>query len=419
MKKKLVLVPHYTGSLKYLLKLVPHLEGSYEVRFLFLPKIRPNFLEEMRSLAAEAGVSVDEIPRSSATGMHSFLTEVKRKKEYQRAIQQYLNEQKPEKFVLVSDADFYHAYLVDQAHKRGAETYLLQWGVALPREVRESMTRELAKKSVNSSGTVAKKVQADSPLRNVAEKFFGIQYGFRRSFATGESGHVGVANKYSQDCLIKDGVDEKKVTPVGTLEFDDAANFYKKLEGDTKLKKDTQEKLGLDSKKKHITIFASTPFYTKDMTVMSPEEQVDYYRNIVLIVREQFPEDEAEISYKIHPAEDVSLYDPLKEYGVKVFGKDTANEELIALADLYIDHHTTTNYMAMIMSKPCIFLNFVKLEFIDLFCEIMSIKQFVRDEDTFERLLKDFADGSLEQQYTLDSVFGDGKSVERILSWLG
>src|SRR3989339_2068734 len=44
---KIIFLPHYIGSLKYFEKLAVFLKDKYEILFVFLPKVRPEFLKEM------------------------------------------------------------------------------------------------------------------------------------------------------------------------------------------------------------------------------------------------------------------------------------------------------------------------------------------------------------------------------------
>ena len=169
-------------------------------------------------------------------------------------------------------------------------------------------------------------------------------------------------------------------------------------------------------------VIYSFPRYIKELTILTPKQQVEHYYEIISIIREVFPQQEADILFKIHPVEpDINLYAPLKKLGVKLYGKDIVNEELIYFADLYIASCSSSNSIPIVMEKDAIFTNFTNIKSINALnlTKTLSVKKFISDQNEFKNLLIDFKNGKLTRQYTQDNVITDGKCIERIVRWIG
>jgi len=413
---KLILAPHYTGSLKYLEKLIPHLKRKYEILFVFLPKIRSQYLLEMVEYCQNKNYAYLKI---EVKNCNSVIKHLAQKLEYKKNITNVLKRIKPQRIVVISDSDFWDAVLVEEANRLGIETLLLQWAIALPPAIKSAMDQELAEKSIVDNLDSKKKDNfLKSYLNSFTQQLLGLPRQHPRLFGSGEAKKIGVINNFTANFLTKLGINKEKIAVVGHIDFDHAKETFDSLRNNQEKREMVAAKLSINQTKKNIIIFASTPFYTKDMTIMEPADQVKYYEKIINSIRLVFSPAEADIHFKIHPAEDVKLYEPLARQGIKIYDKNTNNEELIFFADLYISHHSTTNFIAMIMKKPIIFLNLINLEFINYFTDVTGAKEFINSEKTFIEKLKKFKSENSLLDYNLNSVSTDGKNVERIVKWI-
>lgn len=404
-KKKILIVPHYLGSLKYLEKLILPLKEKYEVFFLFTPKVKEKSLSEIIKYCQAKNypyLAIQNPPcpdwlRKIPFFYHPLLTSLV----FRWKIKKLLQDQTIQKIITTCDTNFYHNWLLKKANQKKIETIVLQWSITIER---------------NRSGVKP----AKSWLKKIYRWFFNQlmpRMNETKTLGLGQSQKFGVASLFAFQEYQKWKTPSEKMTIVGSLDFNQAETIQKKLNQDPLTRKNTEGKLDIDTAKKNIVIFSS-PFNKKDVLWLSDQEQLEYFEKIVKIIREVFNEKEADILFKIHPIEDKNLYLPLQKLGVKVYNSATQNEELVYFADLYIGHGSTANFIPMIMQKPIIFINFIKWPLIDLSQKTFNAKKFIKDYQEFRKLLQDFKNNRLEKQYELTDEIYTPHSLEKILAWI-
>ena len=255
-----------------------------------------------------------------------------------------------------------------------------------------------------------------SKLANVLLSFLCCGLDRPRFIGVGSSKKFGVINQDAFLIMKKLGIKEAKMSIVGYLDFALAEKAAEQF-SESQAKQNLALKYNLNLNKKNIIIYSSS-FNAKDAKLFSNEEQIAYYKEIIKTIREVFSEQEANILFKIHPSESIDFYKSLEQYGVKIYGKEVKNEELILLSDLYIAHYSTTNFTAMILQKPAIFLNLLKAEAVEITRELFGIKEYVKEKEKFKQLLSDFKNNRLQAQYELSDNIYTANSLEKILNWI-
>ena len=94
------------------------------------------------------------------------------------------------------------------------------------------------------------------------------------------------------------------------------------------------------------------------------------------------------------------------------------NNELIALADLYIAGVSTTNFIPLSMNKDAIFVNLAHLPQVESAKEYFGVKKFVETREEFRDLLDRFKNGNLEKQYASGRNIITEDSLNKILAWI-
>ncbi|MFH1820693.1 MAG: hypothetical protein ABH805_02165 [Candidatus Nealsonbacteria bacterium] len=414
MKKKLIFVPSYIASLRYFEQLIPHLKNNYDVGFLFIstlfiPRGKKRFLSEMINYCKEKNYEYFIIEDYQKKGLEflPFYHAIKLYYDHKKKYQNFLTSNGVATLITPFQRGFFYDCLTGVTNKLSVKTLMLSWLITNP-------YHQIVVKEFNQrAGKPKRKRMASFIKRRI---YYRLLEKFTNLLSHGGAKKFAVINQYAYNILKKSGVPEKKISIVGYANFDIAKKTLDLLNNDLLLKEETAEKYNIDLNKKNIIIYSS-PFYRNDF--ISPEELVEYYCEIVKTIKEVFTEKEADILFKLHPSEkDLNLYEPLKKLGVKIYDKNTNNEELISFADLYIAHWSTANFVPLIMQKDCIFINLMKFKFVDLFKEMFSIKKFISDMNEFKSLLIDFKNGKLVKQYNNNSIMNDGKCIARIIEWI-
>ena len=412
-KPILLFIPHYIGSLKYFEKLIPYLEHKYDVGFLFLPKVKKIYLPEMINYCLKNNYKYYLIERYSP---NKFLTKIPIYRTlamlfcYKKQVKELLKDSRIKKFISSLDTNFYFHYLFDEANKVGIDTMVLQWAITTKFVIDKHIKQNNPSLRQKLTGILLKYITGLNPKK---ENFIG----------NGNSKKFGVINKQAYDLFKNAGVNEKKLSIVNYLDFYFARKTYRELDSDPQKKEKLMQRYNINPEKKNIIIY-STPFNTKDYArntefALSDNAQLAYYQDLIRMIRNDFNTDEADILFKIHPAEDINLYKPLEQQNVKLYGKDTVNEEIITVADLYIAHHSTTNFIPILTGKDAIFINFIGDKSIDFLKKHFGIKKFVSDKKEFQKLIADFKNNRLEKQYELTEEIYVPDSLNKIINWIG
>lgn len=421
-KNKILLVPHYTASFRYLEKLIPYLQTKYEIFFLFTPKVKEKFLQEMEIICKQKGygyfvIARPKLPRA-VKKIPLLYQPLLLSLYYRWKIQKLLKKNIFQKIIANNDTNFFNNYLFQKANQMGAQTMVLQWSIFGRQRKEEAYQKSWDPKITGPWWKKIGKLIKRKMVNSLMERGNISQRG-RRNLGAGQAQKIGVFNQKTFAILKKAGIKEEKMAIVGSMDFVQAEKIQEELFKDSLLREKTAQKYGLDLAKKNIIIFSS-PFNTKDICLLSDQEQLTYFQKIAHCVREVFNPKGADILLKIHPAENLTTYQSLKALGVKLFDKFANNEELIALSSLYIATCTTTNYIAIAMNKEAIFINLLELERIECVKPSFGIKKFVHNEEELKKLLRDFKNNCLERQYEIppEDIYTKN-SLQKIINWIG
>jgi len=420
-KPQLVFMPHYIGSLKYFERLSPFLEIKYEILFFPILPIQyadTRFYKEMIQYCESKGI---KIFKRSEFKPASFLKYIpgyallKQAELFKNDLKLFFENKNIQKIVAVNDTGFPLDYFFLQARKKGIETMVLQWALISPGQdsaphKQSSRIRILAHRFKRAMSIFLKRKLLEVVMReklDIVKHFVG----------NGSAERFGVINKKNFDYLKLRGIPEEKMSIVGYLDFYTAEKVKRELYTDTVLKKEIAKKYSINTNKKNIILFTS-PYNTKEVTILDDQAQCAYFKDILDTVREILPPDDFDLSVKIHPAENINTYEPLIKEGVKIH-VIADNSELIGLSDLYLAESTTVNFIPIIMSKDCIFTNFLNLSLVELTKESFAIKKFITDKEEFKNLLVSFKEGNLPRQYVSDKDIFTTDSLKKILEWIG
>lgn len=407
MKKKLLFIPSYIASLRYFEKLMPYLQNKYEVGFLFIPR-RKNQLRllEMINYCKKKNYEyfIIEKYQKKRFKFLPFYHAIKLYYDYRNKCRNFLSSNNVAGLIATYSPGFFYDCLFGVANQLGIKASMLEWVITSP--YRQVMAKEFAQRS--------KKPKRKRIISFIKHVYYRLLEKITSLISRGGAKKIGVINQFSYDVFKEAGIPEKKITIVGYADFDLAKKTLNLLDNNSELKKETAKKYNLNLNKKNIIVY-SFPLYGP----FSPKQLVEYFYEIIKIIREVFAKEKADILFKLHPKErDINLYSPLKKLGVKLYEGSTCNEELRYFGNLHIDHCSDANFIPIVMQKDCIFLNLMDLKYIDLYKEMFSIKKFISDKNEFKNLLIDFKNGKLVKQYGTESIINDGKCIERIIKWI-
>lgn len=416
-KPKLIFVPHYIGSLKYFEKLLPHLSEKYEV--IFLPIFAKwRYFGEIVDYCRAKNYPAFIIERPRLNPLFEKITLIRRLfwvRHFKQGVNKLLSDREINKFIAVNDNSVYVRYLFTEANKKNIDTAVLQWALIYEGQ-RERPPRNVLwwRKIMYRFG---------KPLYILARKTLTrlfLRTGFEDAksvIGDGPSKRLGVINKQAYDFFISKGLPAEKTSIVGYLDFHLAEQTKKDFDADQNKREQAAKRLNISLSKKNIVIY-STPLYTKEIIIFTENDQLAYFRRLIAVLLKEYKEKDYDILFKVHPAENERLYQPLRDLGVKVIDKHTSNPELVYFAELYIADGTTTNFIPIIMGKDCIFTNLFNLTAIETTKECFGIKKFINDWDEFETLLKLHHLGKLPRQYEVREDIIVENSLEKILAWV-
>ena len=429
-KGVLVITPHYMGSLRYFEKLIPYISNRYEVLFLLLSAKRA-YVDAMAEHCKEKGyryVLTGEPRIPGFLKKFQFIYSVVSVPYFERWLKTLFETENIKKFVTVSDSSFYMRALYRQAKRRNIDAIILQW--ALMHGGQKDRPKKEVPLSRKALYRLGKPVYVFF-LNLVMRLLVGNLVGPKTILGGGVSERFGVINTQAYDFFLSHGIPKEKMAVVGSLEFAAAEDTFASLPHSEASKKEVVARLGLDPKKKQVMLFSS-PFNTKDIIILNDAEQLSYTESLVRMIRESLPADSYDISFKIHPVEDIRLYAPLESYGVKLFGKDANNAELIYASDLYVAHSTNTNFIAIMARKDAIFVNPFNLPALAKTAPFFGITEFVHGEgipldkrfdikftQEFKRRLALWKEGKLPKQYEYRDEIFTKNSAKKIVEWIG
>jgi len=417
-KDIIVFVPHYIGSFKYYEKLVPYLQERYEVLFLIL-FVHEKYFTEMKKYALKGGHQTF-IVEPPANGIFDWIAPIR----YARNINAFragvrklfYNGSRIRKIISVNDSGIYIRHLFNEAHKIGIETVILQWAMSF--EGNRDRRKKQARGFRGFLYVFGKPLYAKLK-RLIARLILGHGFIMAKALSGhGNSDKFGVINRQAYDYFARNGVPEEKLSIVGYLDYHFAEKVKNNFDQNEKEREAAAQRLSINTRRKRI-VFFSSPYNGKDIKILTNEEQYNFTEALVKTIRAVFPAETHDIYLKIHPSENIELYQPLTKWGVKLYDKHTDNYELIYFADLYIAGGTGANFIPLVMGKDAIFVNFLKLSLIESIKKVFNLKNFVTDYQTFTELLIDFKNGALPKQYYDVDGVTTPDSLKKILEWIG
>ena len=406
-KPTIWLLCHYPGSYQYFEALIPHLEASYQVNFLFTPKVKPIYLKEMEKNCQKKNYSFYSIKKINLPVFFQKIPllcdPIIFSLDYKWKSRKFLKNNQVDKIIASSDTNFYHNYLMRKAKQKKAETFVLQWSFIFEREITRKEKLKL------------KPYRPPNFKSYIKQKLTNLLMGRGNDFKTlggGASDKIGVINQRTKNSFIKEGINHDKISVVGFLDFSQIEKAQKELTN-PEIKQKIAKEYSINLGKTNIAVF-SHPFNIKDVGDLSDEEQLAFFEKIIQSIRKVFPQETADILFKIHPAENINLYKPLEKYGVKIFNKESSNGVIVYFSNLYISHFSTTNLIPMMMQKPCIFLNIFTLAG----AEQKLGQIFTPTHQELVEKLRAFQANQLPLQYRDDPTLFTKNSLEKILAWI-
>src|SRR3989344_4757267 len=410
----LLLVPHYIGSFRYFEKIAPVLREKYDIKILILFD-KAEFYEELISYAKNKGFDYIAMkPPRHKTGAFFFdfgLGLVQAKREVKRI----LKTEGIRKIVCVNDNSIHLRYLFAEAQKMNIDTLTIQWALTYPGQRTRPKKKTTRMRRIMYRLGKPVVIYAKHALTSLV---LGSKFNREKGpIGAGASERLGVINVQAQEYFIREGIPREKITVVGNPDFPLAEDTKKILDTEERPRAATARALGVDLSKRQIVIFSS-PFNSKDVSMLSDREQYQYMERIVKTIRMYCGKDAYQILFKIHPSESLDLYWGLESYGVTLFGKDTDNFNLIYFADLYIAHGSTTNFIPIIMKKQAIFINLFKLVSVEGSREFFGIKKLVHEWDEMDKAIREYSNEALPLQYENKPEIFTSNSMQKIVQWI-
>lgn len=405
MKKTLCFVIVYIGELKYYERLFPRLENDFDIHLVF---IRPDDDRRRQAVtyAKENGyrysiIEYDLGGKSKKGHYIPFVTALIKYYKHTRVCHEFLINNKIARLV-GPKASLPMRPLFREANYLGIKTMAIQRGHVPPSNRYGDTQSKLPLWTQVYAWLIER-------MRDVMNFFF---FGPKYAFASQQPQVVGAIGEEGKTVLPERyGYDPKSITVLGSVEHQQLTELMKKLKSDSAYKKSLTKKYGIDVGKKMIFIVSaryrhyinSSPEYTKE----EERDVVAYFDDVIRIIREVYPENVADIHFKLHPAED-NIYESYKKYGTIIHGNEAKIDELVAICDLYISYPVTSaNYMAVASGIPAIFINFSPLQVLNRSAGDFDITHVVTDKDEFKRLLSESKKGTMKAQYDSSNIKRD------------
>lgn len=400
-KPKIYFVPPNIASLKYYERLIPYLENSYDVGFL-LVRHEGLLLQQMADYCREEKrpfyILSLGIKRSGIR--IPFFSPIRKMLAHEKACRDFIKMMRPAKLIFEKTTNPM-SQIAYEANCLGIETIVLQWCFL------SSMQRIL-------------RVHDKAPIpsmRKMYNRTLLALYGSTRLFyvsgAMNKERHVTpkkiglfeehLANRFTGAPLV--------VRNIGNLDIQMTHELKQRVLSDEALKKNLQEKYGLESVKKNILVFSSRVLSCG----LKPSDYIAYYENVFADIRSGFPENEWRIIFKLHPKEDARAVQALCEkYNVFVYGGESESSELACLSHLCVsDTSSSVNFHVFGSGVPALFINFLRSPRLDAGKDDLHIKKIIHDRDEFRDALRRFKEGNMEEHY--DNTKFELQSREKIV----
>lgn len=413
-KPALYLLPVYIGSLKYYEKLLPRLSQQFAVRFLVVRGADAR-RQGMLSYCAARGLPVvcinDGLDPARSLRI-PFITALLKRCAHQRACRTFIRAAGTNAKVVAVKAIAGFEPLFREANLQGVETIVLQSALTPPAGFyASSLQKARPRFLVALYCTLLKGVFFVSDLVTRGPAYLREPSSPKK---------VGVIGREGVDIFHdRFGFAKERITVVGTAEFERVSELSRRTQSDRVFREGLLGRYGLDTRKNILVLSSWYEHYVAVKTEHSPEDvetQIRYFSKVMETIRKVFPVHEANILFKLHPAED-DIYPPLDRFGIHRFGDAALPEELLVLSDLYIaDPCTSANYMVVASGVPALFINMTPLTALNKCTLFFPITRIVSNWGEFETCLQQAREGNLPPGYDASSV--DRNSIERIVSFI-
>jgi len=385
-KPKLFLVPAYIGPLKYYAKLIPRLAPNYRVEFLLVrpPDLRRQQMEKYLQGHLYPYTIIDHGLKPAHGIYLPFLTPALKRLAHLRACRRFLTSQRPAKLVLDKNLPP-HRVLLKEANRLGIDTLMLQWAYG-------GGDKRVSRLNFSPS-PLWKKIyfRLVDGLAWIIDLACG---GWAYAHSSGIVNRLGLMDEAAME-IFRDvcGISPERMIKVGMADQQFAYELKQRITRDAVFRQELERKYGLGKKGKIITVLV-WGLHKRKRWAFTVEEHLNYFRAILESVRKFFPSAEAEIVFKLHPGDDLVLYAPFRDAGIRVFGDEAETEELIGLADLCIlDPWTAANTLVLAGGGPALFVNFSRLTAINAGKELYRLREIITSREKFESRLADFRRG--------------------------
>lgn len=411
-KENIFIVPHYINSLNYYDKLYDYLlEENIETIYLFGENI------EMVKYCVTRGRKYEILTIKITPNLKKLIKPIF----YyflMKKVKKLFKKYDPKLIIQVNDASQYNDIIVRAARQYKIRTLVLQWALTSPEEFyfKERKKKQILfyqKRTDFQNLIIGFGNEFLNKFHYLLEIALNVHSNHKQSFGQGVSDFIGVFNDYTKKILIKQGVDQKKIKLLGSLNYDDALNV--KGKSINEIKKD----LNINDADVNI-LFFSQPFYIKDINVLTLDEQLKYIEDLIKNIDDFYSNINKtyNLLIKLHPIEDIKNYKKFVSKKNITITKDLDNNDLIKLCDLCISQHSTILQNAIILKKPIISLNILNLIQIEKGSKIVGITQALKSWKNFIQILNILE----KKNYTpfnyidYDKVIADGKCYDRTIS---
>jgi len=395
MRKKLYFLPVYIGSLKYYAKLFPYLEKENDVSFLIVRgdnERRRQMIEYCKKEGYPFEVIDSGLNKSLITV--PFVTSLFKRYIHARACRKFLANSKADT-VITTKVIAPHDVITNEVKRLGIKLLLLQWS--------SFGSAKVYIKTRNSGSGVFYVLYYR--MLDFFKKIVDLKNGYS---GLAKLDSIGMIDPRSARFFTEQGGDPSKIHIVGTVDHQIASEARKKTAY-------LKEKYGVSSKRLNILVL-SYRFHRAKLGRKGSDYQIEYFRNIFSLIRSVYSENEANVLFKLHPAEE-NIYSSFEELGVGVCGDESETHELIGLSDLCItDPWTTANHYILGSGIPTIFVNLSSLTYLNSLKDYYNIRNITTRDEDFSSALQKFKAGELEKQYDNNEI--DTKSIGSIVSFI-
>lgn len=407
-KPKIFFIPTYVAPLRHYARLIPYLEDKYDVGFLFVYKDSPR-RQEAIDCCKEKNYTfyiIDEGLNEDRGIRLPFFTPLKKRYKHSISCRNFLETVKPAKIISHKAGPPYDT-IFKEANLKGVETIVLQWSSA--------------------ASVIGTNIRNYSLSRRVYNFILELLYRLLDLFykeprfqcIPAIPKKIGVFNQEKAEYYVKEGYDSSTIEIVGSIDFQLLHELKKKIDSNNTFREKLLEKYIIDTRKLKIMVILYRFYFAPEEYKMTIEEHVAHYFKMFKLIREVFPEQDAEIFLKMHPTENTmqKIYEKYGDLGVKLFFGDSKTDELLCLSDLYIaDPTSSVNYMVLGSGTPAIFVNLSNFKALNEKIKFFNIKQVITGENDFIDKLKEFKNGLLEKQY--DNTNIELKSIDKTIEFI-